>query len=116
MASPDSFNKAIIDALVGRTPDKGGVDIAVVMCGYADEMKKMFDSVNPGLARRFPAATCRFTFSPYTEAELRRIFVDAARERGLVPNYAAAVAAGRQLKRESALRNFGNAGKPLVCV
>lgn len=74
-----------------------------------DEMKALFDTGNAGLARRFPEAFCRFTFAPYTRAELRRIFADDARSRGLAFDFACADRAGAVLERESAMRNFGNA-------
>ena len=57
-------------------------------------MKALFDKGNPGLARRFPENMSRFTFSPYTRAELRRIFCDDARERGMAVDFACADRAG----------------------
>ena len=48
-----------------------GDDIAVVMCGYEEQIKKMLLDQNPGLQRRFPIASA-FLFEDFSDSELRQ--------------------------------------------
>ena len=48
-----------------------GDDIAVVMCGYEEQIKKMLLDQNPGLQRRFPLASA-FLFEDFSDSELRQ--------------------------------------------
>jgi hypothetical protein len=56
-----------------------GDDIAVVMCGYEEQIKKMLLDQNPGLQRRFPIASA-FQFEDFSDAELRQIMVREERK------------------------------------
>ena len=49
-----------------------GEDIAVVMCGYEEQIKKMMLEQNPGLQRRFPLKSA-FMFEDFTNDELRKV-------------------------------------------
>jgi DNA polymerase III delta prime subunit len=109
MSGDDPFNKDIVDVVVAETPDRGGVDMVVVLCGYEDLIQEMFDTSNPGLARRFPENLCRITFDPYSRKELRAIFVKSVLSMGASADFGCAEAAGLALERESAVHNFGNA-------
>jgi hypothetical protein len=83
--------------------------ISLLLLLQTDEMTALFDSANPGLARRFPESYCRVTFAPYTRLELRSIFAKEARARNIAFDFSCADAASFALERESAMRNFGNA-------
>ncbi|KAE8454278.1 hypothetical protein EG329_005203 [Mollisiaceae sp. DMI_Dod_QoI] len=49
----DSFRKAIIDTIVAKVQSVPDEDRCVLLLGYEEEMNEMFQSMNPGLNRRF---------------------------------------------------------------
>ena len=51
--STGGYGREALDTLVSRVHNKPGDDIAVIMCGYEDNMREMLRTCNPGLARRF---------------------------------------------------------------
>lgn len=61
--------KMVIQLLMNILADETQRDIAIVLCGYKDEMKKLLD-LNPGLQSRFPN---RFEFQDFTVDELLEI-------------------------------------------
>ena len=61
--------KMVIQLLMNILADETQRDIAIVLCGYKDEMKKLLD-LNPGLQSRFPN---RFEFHDFTVDELLEI-------------------------------------------
>ena len=67
-----------------------GDDIAVVMCGYEDRIRKMLLDQNDGLQRRFPIASA-FVFEDFSDEELRQIMV---KKRGVRAPRTNAVARG----------------------
>ncbi len=46
------LDKDAIDALISLAPAQAGADMAMVMCGYKDEMNDLITKSNPGLKRR----------------------------------------------------------------
>jgi len=84
--------------------------MAVIMAGYADEMKDMLDNANPGLARRFPAPQCRYEFENFGQDECRLVVCTEARSKGLRVDFAAAEMCAGYLVNKAMMRNFGNAG------
>ena len=113
LAKKNEYYTAIVDTVVGTIPEKGGSDMAVVLAGYTDDMRSMFDAVNAGLNRRFPDPHCRFTFEAYNESQLRQIFMDAAIKKKMLVDFAAAEEVSSALVAESQRRNFGNASAAL---
>ena len=61
--------KMVIQLLMNVLADETQRDIAVVLCGYKEPMKKLLD-LNPGLQSRFPN---RFEFQDFTIDELLEI-------------------------------------------
>jgi hypothetical protein len=61
--------KLVIQLMMNILADETQRDIAVVLCGYKDQMMKMLDT-NPGLQSRFPN---KFEFSDFTVDELLEI-------------------------------------------
>ena len=102
MKSPEA-----IDTIVAAAPAQGGADMAIIMCGYKDEMDELLEKTNPGLARRFPGY---WVFESYNEQQLRQIMTKKSRDKCVDVPFAVADASARHLARESMLRNFGNAG------
>ena len=103
------YGKEALDTLVGKVNNAAGDDIAVIMCGYEDEMKEMLLNQNPGLQRRFPLSAA-FYFEDFTDDELMSILVNgAARDALKLPRETASVAVA-MLAKERVKPNFGNAG------
>ena len=61
--------KMVIQLMMNVLADERQRDIAVVLCGYKEPMKKLLDT-NPGLQSRFPN---KFEFSDFTVDELLEI-------------------------------------------
>ncbi len=61
--------KLVIQLLMNILADETQRDIAVVLCGYKEQMQKLLDT-NPGLQSRFPN---RFEFTDFTVDELLEI-------------------------------------------
>lgn len=61
--------KMVIPLLMNILADEDKRDIAIVLCGYKDEMNRLLE-LNPGLASRFPN---RFEFPDFTIDELLEI-------------------------------------------
>ena len=37
LGADDPFMRSVVDLLVAETPDKGGADFAVILCGYVSD-------------------------------------------------------------------------------
>lgn len=61
--------KLVIQLMMNSLADETQRDIAIVLCGYKDQMMKMLDT-NPGLQSRFPN---KFEFTDFTIDELLEI-------------------------------------------
>ena len=61
--------KLVIQLMMNILSDETQRDIAIVLCGYKDQMTKMLDT-NPGLLSRFPN---KFEFADFTVDELLEI-------------------------------------------
>ncbi len=61
--------KMVVPLLMNILADEDKRDIAIVLCGYKDEMNRLLE-LNPGLASRFPN---RFEFPDFTIDELLEI-------------------------------------------
>jgi hypothetical protein len=66
---PNDPGKIVIQMLMNILADETQRDIAIVLCGYKEPMKKLLD-LNPGLQSRFPN---RFEFQDFTIDELLEI-------------------------------------------
>lgn len=61
--------RMVVQLLMNVLADESQRDIAVVLCGYKEQMRKMLDT-NPGLQSRFPN---KFEFTDFTVDELLEI-------------------------------------------
>ena len=68
-SNPWDPGRLVIPLLMDILSDEKQRDIAIVLCGYKDEMKKLID-LNPGLTSRFPNV---FEFKDFTVEELLEI-------------------------------------------
>ena len=59
-----------------------GEDIAIIMCGYEDDVNALLRDANPGLARRFRPEDA-FLFADYTDPQLVHILREKVRWAGL---------------------------------
>lgn len=108
--SPDSFKTAVIDTLVAEVQSTPGDDRCVLLLGYKDQMERMFQKVNPGLARRFPMASA-FDFEDFTSEELGRILDLKLKKQGFACTNKSRRVALDVLERAKKRPNFGNGGE-----
>ncbi|WPH02844.1 Hypothetical protein R9X50_00571200 [Acrodontium crateriforme] len=106
----DPYKTAVIDAIVGEIQSTPGDDRCVLLLGYEDQMEAMFQTVNPGLSRRFPMASA-FRFEDFTDDELRQILDLKLKQQGLSITDEARRVAAKILQRARNRPNFGNAGE-----
>ena len=66
---PNDPGKLVIQLLMNVLSDETQRDIAIVLCGYKEPMRKLLD-LNPGLQSRFPN---KFEFQDFTVEELLEI-------------------------------------------
>lgn len=105
----DEFRLACIDVLVSKIHNKPGEDRCVILIGYPDRMKEMFQKCNPGLRRRFPLEEA-FRFSDYDDNRLREILNLKMEDDGVKASAAARKVAAEVLRRARDRPNFGNGG------
>ena len=75
---PTDPGKLILPLLMSALADEKQRDLAVVLCGYTDEMDRLLE-LNPGLQSRFPN---RFDFPDFTLSELLEIARRRVKEYG----------------------------------
>jgi ATPase family associated with various cellular activities (AAA) len=111
LGSPNSlYGKEALDTLVERVQGSPGEDFAVIMCGYADEMKTMLRDCNPGLKRRFKSDDA-FMFADYSDEELAEIMVKRAQvQKVYVTQKLAESCVKNILAKQKAKQHFGNVG------
>lgn len=68
----DDYRSAVIDTLVSEVQSVSGEDRCVLLLGYEHPMRKMFQSVNQGLTRRFPLSSA-FVFEKFDDAALSQV-------------------------------------------
>jgi SpoVK/Ycf46/Vps4 family AAA+-type ATPase len=105
----NSFAGNVIDTLVQRVQGTPGEDIAIILCGYEDEVNALLRDANPGLSRRFRSEDA-FRFVDYTNSQLVDILREKVRAAGLSITLPTAEGAIAIVSRERAKPNFGNAG------
>ncbi|RFU29072.1 hypothetical protein B7463_g7259, partial [Scytalidium lignicola] len=109
-SSTDSYKAAVIDTIVAEVQSVPGDDRCVLLLGYKDQMETMFQSVNPGLSRRFPLSEA-FQFEDFTDEELRVILDMKLKSQAYNATDQAKAVAMEVLKRARNKPNFGNAGE-----
>ena len=103
------YGKQALDTLVEKVSGQVSADIAIIMIGYEDQLREMFRKQNPGLSRRFDASH-PIRFGDMSDEELLQKVAQRFRERKLLAPIEVKRAIVRQLAKERALPNFGNAG------
>jgi AAA lid domain len=86
-----------------------GDDRCVLLLGYEEEMKEMFQNVNQGLSRRFQLSDA-FRFEDFTDPELQKILLFKLNKQGLGASVRAISVAIDVLGRARNGLNFGNGG------
>lgn len=108
--SQNKFKSGIIDTIVSMVQGVPGEDRCIILIGYKNEIRTMFQNVNPGLSRRFPIEH-PFHFTDFTVNQLEKILRIKMAEDGLKARTAAILVA-RQLFTRALMRpKFTNAGE-----
>ncbi|TVY17684.1 NFX1-type zinc finger-containing protein [Lachnellula arida] len=105
----DIYKTAVIDTIVAEVQGVPGDDRCVLLLGYEEEMKEMFQNVNQGLTRRFQLSES-FRFEDFTDPELQEILLFKLNKQGLGASTRAISVAIDVLGRARNGLNFGNGG------
>lgn len=106
----DPYKTAVIDTIVAEVQSTLGEDRCVLLLGYEDQIRTMFQNVNPGLSRRF-AIEDAFHFQDFTNSQLRQILELKLKSQGLDSTEDAKNVVCDLLGRGRMRPNFGNAGE-----
>ncbi|KAL6719663.1 hypothetical protein ACLMJK_001584 [Lecanora helva] len=106
----DIYRTAVVDTIVAEVHSEPGEDRCVLLLGYEEDMKTMFQNVNPGLSRRF-AIKSAFRFEDFTDSELLEILESKLRQQDLEATGDAKRVAIEVLSRARNQPKFGNAGE-----
>ncbi|PLB48657.1 putative AAA family ATPase [Aspergillus steynii IBT 23096] len=109
-AQSDIYKTAVVDTIVAEVQSTPGDDRCVLLLGYEDQMRTMFQNVNPGLTRRFPLDSA-FTFEDFTDHEMGQIMDLKLKQQGFKSSPQGRKAALEVLARARNRSNFGNAGE-----
>ena len=106
---PRDPGKFVIETLLTALSDDSNRDWMLILAGYSEEMKRMFD-MNPGFKSRIPDSNI-YTFDDFTEAELMEIAENYLERNNYTLSSGARTALITRLKSDYARRgkNFGNA-------
>jgi hypothetical protein len=105
----DKFRVGIIDTLVAKISSTPGHNQCVILVGYEDQIKEMFQNCNLGLQRRFTLEDS-FVFENYNEAELGNILQLKHNQEEIIVNDKARQVALENINRMRIRPNFGNGG------
>ena len=106
----DTYRTAVIDTLVAEVQNVPGEDRCVLLLGYEDQMRDMFQNVNPGFARRFPLDQA-FKFGDFSMEQLDSILGLKLKKANLGVTEGGKKVAMEVLERARMTPNFGNAGE-----
>ena len=106
----DPYKASVIDTLVAEVQSVPGDDRCVLLLGYRPQMEAMFQSVNPGLSRRFPLSEA-FQFADFSDSELNTVAKLKLRQQGYETTEKGMQAIMESLGRARNKPNFGNAGE-----
>jgi hypothetical protein len=106
----DPYKTAVVDTIVAEVQSVPGDNCCVLLLGYKEQMKRMFQNVNPGLLRRFPMDAA-FVFEDFSDDELGRILDLKLRQQGFKASAQARKVALEVLSRGRNSPHFGNAGE-----
>jgi hypothetical protein len=106
----DPYETAVIDTIVAEVQSVPGDDRCVLLLGYKEQMEEMMQSVNPGLARRFPIDS-GFLFEDFNDDEMATIFDAKLKAQDITTTERGRAVALEVLGRMRNRPNFGNAGQ-----
>lgn len=103
------YGKQVLDTIVESVTGKPGEDLAVIVAGYKADMNKMFTEQNPGLSRRFNAAS-PVEFEDFNDDELLEVVSGLCSKFEIRAPIATKIHAVKKLSQLRNLPHFGNAG------
>lgn len=108
-SDPRDPGKFVIETLLTALADDSNRDWMLVLAGYSDQMKRMFD-MNPGFKSRIPDSNI-YVFDDFTESELMEIAVKYLARNNYTLSDDARLALTARLNTDYARRDktFGNA-------
>lgn len=108
-SDPRDPGKFVIETLLTALADDSNRDWMLVMAGYSDQMKRMFD-MNPGFKSRIPDSNI-YVFDDFTESELMEIAEKYLKRNNYTLSDDARLALTARLNTDYAQRDktFGNA-------
>lgn len=106
---PRDPGKFVIDTLLTALADESARDWMLILAGYTEPMKRLFD-INPGLRSRIPASNI-FVFDDFDEDQLMEIAVNELKKYNFILSAKAATALRLRLACDYRQRqpDFGNA-------
>lgn len=106
---PKDPGRIVIDTLLTALADEDNRDWMLILAGYPDEMRQMFN-INPGLRSRIPESNI-YTFADFSEDELMEIADRWFARNEYTLTAEARTALSRRLNADCAVRDksFGNA-------
>lgn len=108
----DPYKTAVINAIVAEIQRLPGDDRCILLLGYEDKMKAMFQRVNPGLSRRFRLEDA-FYFEDFATSQMGEIVQLQLKQQQLEASPEALSVAMDTLKVLRAKKTFSNAGEVL---
>lgn len=108
-SDPRDPGKFVIETLLTALADDSNRDWMLVLAGYSDQMKRMFD-MNPGFKSRIPDSNI-YIFDDFTESELMEIAEKYLERNNYILSDDARLALTRRLNADYSRRDktFGNA-------
>lgn len=108
-SDPRDPGKFVIETLLTALADDSNRDWMLVLAGYSDQMKRMFD-MNPGFKSRIPDSNI-YVFDDFTESELMEIAEKYLKRNNYTLSADARLALSRRLNADYMRRDktFGNA-------
>lgn len=113
---PCDPGRFVIESLLTALSDENNRDWMLILAGYPDEMKRMFD-MNPGLKSRIPESNV-YTFADFSESELMEIAERYIADENyvLAPDAREALARRLAADYEARDKTFGNARHVLTLI
>ncbi|KAA8895568.1 P-loop containing nucleoside triphosphate hydrolase protein [Sphaerosporella brunnea] len=109
-AQHDTYKMAVIDTIVAEIQSVPGDDRCILLLGYEDKLRDMFQNVNPGLSRRF-AIDNPFRFEDFNASQLIEILKLKMKDQGISATPSAMEVAFQMLDRAQMRPNFANGGE-----
>jgi len=111
----ESYKASVIDTLVAEVQGVPGDDRCILLLGYEDKLKELFQNANPGLSRRF-AIDDPFHFEDFNLQQLERILELKMKQQDLTATPQAQSVALEVLDRARMRPSYSNAGEVDTCL